>query len=162
MLPMPKITAKREYADKLREEALINSVVAQRLRRIRESTIGENGYPSGTPLNYADDGDNIYVHFAAGSALKNAALNPKVCFTVVTRCDVIPPEFAANYESVMAFGTAEEVHGQEKYDALHLHVKKYAAEFEKEGLAYIGKGIDNCRILKIKIDLITGKARMGT
>ena len=125
------------------------------------STIGENGYPSGTPLNYADDGENIYVHFAAGSALKNVALNPKVCFTVVTCNDVIPSEFSTNYESVMAFGTAEEVHGQEKYDGLHLLVKKYSAKFEKEGVEYIGKAIDNCLILKIKIDHITGKARKG-
>ena len=101
------------------------------------------------------------MHFAAGSALKNAALNPKVCFTVVTRNDVIPQEFTTNYESVMAFGTAKEAHGQEKYDALHLLVKKYSAKFEKEGVEYIGKAIDNCRILKIKIDLITGKARRG-
>ena len=117
-------------------------------------TIGENGYPSGTPLNYADDGENIYVHFAAGSVIKNAALNPKVCFTVVTRNDVLPQEFTTNYESVMAFGTAKEVHGQEKYDALHLLVKKYSVKFEKEGAAYIGKSIDNCRIFKIKIEHI--------
>ena len=122
-------------------------------------TIGENGYPSGTPLNYADDGGNIYVHLAAGNALFGVRHNQKVGFTVVTRADVIPHEFVTNYESAMVYGAAEELHGREKFDALHLLVKKYCADIEKDGVDYIREDIDNCHVLRIRIEHITGKAR---
>lgn len=125
------------------------------------STISENGYPSGTPLNYASDSGAVYVHVAAGSASRAAAHCAKVCFTVVTRSDVVASEFVTNYESVMVHGTAEELDGQAKFDALLLLVKKYSQAFEESGIEHIHEDIDNCLVLKINIEHIAGKARKG-
>ena len=45
------------------------------------STVGENGYAYGIPLNYAYHEGNIYFHCAAeGSKLDNIAYNNKVSF----------------------------------------------------------------------------------
>jgi nitroimidazol reductase NimA-like FMN-containing flavoprotein (pyridoxamine 5'-phosphate oxidase superfamily) len=125
------------------------------------STAGENGYPSGTPFNYADDGENVYLHFAAGSVYKSVAKEPRVGFTVVGRSEVVPQDFATNYESVMLHGMAEELHGKEKYAALHLLVKKFSPQFEESGIEHIDEDIDNCHVLKIRIEHITGKTRKG-
>jgi len=124
-------------------------------------TSGENGWPSGTPLNYADDGEHIYIHFAAGQAFANVKHNPKVGFTVVNRSDVVASEFVTNYESVMVNGTAEELVGEDKFAGLRLLVMKYSAKFEKEGIEHIKEEINNCHVLRINIDNISGKARRG-
>jgi len=124
-------------------------------------TTGENGWPSGTPLNYADNGAHIYVHFATGQALANVRHNPKVGFTVVSRSDVVESEFVTNYESVMVHGTAEELDGEDKFAGLRLLAMKYSAKFEKEGIEHIKEDIDKCHVLRIHIDNVTGKARRG-
>ncbi|MCL2006562.1 MAG: pyridoxamine 5'-phosphate oxidase family protein [Treponema sp.] len=149
---------RRNDREKTKEEAL--DILAKGSYGIL-CTLGENGYPAGTPLNYVSDVGSIYVHFAKGNALESATKHPKVGFTVVTRSDVVPSEFVTNYESVMVYGRAVELHGQQKYDALYLLIKKYSPGFEESGIEHIKEDIDKCHVLKISIDHLTGKGRTG-
>ena len=45
------------------------------------STVGEDGFPYGVPVNYAYDGDKIYFHCAKNSGHKqyNILFSDKVC-----------------------------------------------------------------------------------
>ena len=71
------------------------------------STIGEDGYPYGVPLNYTYFDNCIYFHCAReGHKLENIDFNHKVSFCVVTKSDVLSNEFDTDYESAIAFGKA--------------------------------------------------------
>lgn len=125
------------------------------------STIGENGYPTGIPFNYANDDDFIYLHSAFGYTYENVKNNEKVCFTVVNNCEVIPDEFVSNYESVVVHGTAEIASDDDKNTGLKAMLKKYSINFLKEGVDHIKEDFNNCIVIKIHIDNITGKMRTG-
>jgi nitroimidazol reductase NimA-like FMN-containing flavoprotein (pyridoxamine 5'-phosphate oxidase superfamily) len=122
------------------------------------STLGENGYPYSTPLNYTYFNDSIYFHSAtAGQKLDNISYNEKVCFCVVGKTEVIPEEFSTKYESVIIFGKASFVEGEEKKDVFISLVNKYSKDFMKEGIEYIDRAIKNTSVIKITIDSISGK-----
>lgn len=126
-------------------------------------TIGLNGYPCATPLNYVVEGNNIYVHFAksGGNVLESITNNNKVSFTYVGKADVIENEFVTNYESVMIFGIAQIADDEEKKHALVLIIEKYSPNFMKQGLEHIEEDFNNTSVVKIEIEHIAGKARRG-
>lgn len=124
------------------------------------STIGKNGYAYGVPLNYVYINGNIYFHCAIeGNKLDNIAYNNKVSFCVIGNAEPIPEKFSFRYESVIAFGRAEEVYGKEKEDALVGLIKKYSGGFMEKGLEYIKNDCTKAKVIKITIDHLTGKAR---
>lgn len=124
------------------------------------STVGENGYAYGVPLNYVYHGGNIYFHCAVeGSKLDNIAYNDKVSFCVIGNTEPIPDKFSFRYESVIAFGWAIEVYDKEKEDALVALIKKYSAEFIEKGMEYIQTDCNKAKVIKISIEHLTGKAR---
>lgn len=123
------------------------------------STVGENGYAYGIPLNYIYYKDNIYFHCATeGSKLDNIMHNNKVSFCVVGNVEPIPDKFSCKYESVIAFGQGIEVHDREKEDALVALIQKYSGEFMEKGMEYIQKDSARTKVIKINIKHITGKA----
>ena len=124
------------------------------------SLAGDDGQPYGVPLSYAVVDNAIYVHAAKnGQKLDLIAQNSKVAFTVVGKTTVLPGKFSTDYESVMAFGTAIEISGNEKEDALYALIKKYSPDFLEEGKAYINRAGDATTVIKIVMDHYTGKAR---
>ena len=66
-------------------------------------------------------------------------------------------EICCQYRSAIAFGKAGEVLGAEKERALQLLLKKYAAGYWEEGLAYIARSKDNTTVMGITVEHITGK-----
>ena len=125
------------------------------------STAGENGYAYGVPLNYAKIGSNIYFHSAReGHKLDNIRHNNRVSFCIVGDTRSIPEKFSYGYESVIVFGTASEVEGDEKQEALTALIRKYAPDYFEKGLAYIKKDMDSTIVVKISVETITGKARL--
>lgn len=125
------------------------------------STIDDEKQPYGTPLSYVYQEDKIYFHCAKeGQKIDNILGSPKVCFTVVGRTNVLPEQFATDYESVMAFGNARLVaDDDEKIFALKEIVKKYSAGFIKEGDEYIERAKNNTLVVRIDISNLTGKHR---
>lgn len=124
------------------------------------STVGADGYPYGTPVNYVYMDDKIYFHCASGVGHKLDNLNycSKVSFTVIGMTEVMPEKFATKYESVIAFGIAKDVSDKKKR-VLEKIVEKYAPEYQEAGLKYISGAMDKTDIYEIKIEHITGKAR---
>ncbi|KHD38599.1 MFS transporter [Clostridium acetobutylicum] len=124
------------------------------------STIGENGYPYGVPISYVYLNGFIYFHSATeGHKLENIENNPKLCFSIVGKTSVLPDKFTTNYESVVVFGTAEEVFNEEKNEVLLEVLKKYSSSYIEKGKVYINASSIKTRVIKINIDYISGKSR---
>lgn len=124
------------------------------------STIGEDGQPYGVPLSYVYKDDAIYFHCAvSGQKLDNIANNSKVSFCVIGNTNVLPDKFGTKYESAVVFGTASEVHGVERNNALVWLLEKYCSDFIVEGLKYIELKDNTTKVIKIDISHISGKAR---
>ena len=122
------------------------------------STVGENGYAYGVPLNYAYYEGSIYFHSALeGKKLDSISFNDRVSFCVVGNTMSIPDKFSYKYESVIVFGRAIEVNDKEKEDALVALIEKYSGEFMEKGMKYIKKDINKTKVIKVNIEHLTGK-----
>ena len=124
------------------------------------STIGEDGWPYGVPVNYVVEDNEIYIHCAkTGHKLDNIRHNDKACFTAVSRANVLSAEFSTDYESVVAFGRAAFVDDSEARRALQLIIAKYSPEFKTAGDAMVQQMADVTQVIRIDVEHITGKAR---
>lgn len=125
------------------------------------STIGEDGYPYGIPLNYAFENNKLYFHcfVKSGHKLDNFKFCDKVSFTVVGDTKILPGEFSTDFESVIVFGKITEVTGEEKINPLKLLIKKFSAGFEFEGHKYIETDLDKTGVYEIEIKHLSGKAK---
>ena len=126
------------------------------------STVDGNKQPYGVPLNYVLMNNCIYFHCALeGHKLDNLAANRKVSFCVVGRTKVLPAEFSTEFESVVVFGRASVIEGEERYQALNALIEKYSPKFVSEGSAYIEKFDSQTKLVRIEIQQMTGKAKMS-
>ena len=126
------------------------------------STISDDGYPYGFPMSHVLIDDKIYFHCGTvGHKLDNIANNNKVSFTVVGRTELLEEKLDTNYESVVVYGKASKVQGEEKIEALVEILEKYAKGFIDEGKASIEEEKDITTVIKISIEHITGKIRWG-
>lgn len=124
------------------------------------STIGEDGYPYGVPVNYAYDDGTIYIHGTGFMGHKNSNLSysDKVCFNVVRNAEVLPSDFNSRFESVVVFGSAKRA-DENKVKGLKLLIDKYSQDFQEAGMKYIEKALDKVLVYEIKVESMTGKAK---
>lgn len=126
------------------------------------STIGEDGYPYGFPMSYVLMDGSIYFHCGIiGHKITNINYSEKVSFTVVGKTELLPEILDTNYESIILFGRAMKVEGEEKIRALVKILDKYAKDFMIEGKDSIKEENDITLVIKIEIENITGKIRWG-
>lgn len=124
-------------------------------------TCGSDNQPYGVPLSYVVIEDSIYFHCAEeGSKLDNITENSKVSFTVVGSTRLLPEKFSTAYESVIVMGNAFSVSEEKKYDPLMELIYKYSPDFLEEGRAYVERAKSKTKIVRIKIESITGKHRV--
>jgi len=118
------------------------------------------GEAYGIPINYVVYNFDIYLHCAKeGSKIDYLRANNQVSFCVVGKTTVLPASFGTQYESVIATGTACEVEGLEKLEALKQFIQKYSNEFIPEGNEYIAKLLDRVCVIRLTVESITGKSR---
>lgn len=117
-------------------------------------------YPYAVPVNYAFDGEYIYIHCAKeGHKIENLKKFSNVCFTVVKSYEILPDELSTAYESVIVFGKASIIENEdEKRRALETIGKKYSDDLQKIQNE-ISSSLDRVNIIKITIDNISGKSR---
>ena len=122
------------------------------------ATTGKDNYPYAVPLNYAYHNNSIYFHCAtSGHKIDNINYNSKVSFCVVKDTEVIPEDFSTKFKSVVLFGIARELFGDEKQEGLMLLVHRFSNDHVKAGEKYIKNAIDKTRVFKINIEHISGK-----
>ena len=87
--------------------------------------LGDDDYPYAVPFNYVYYNDKIYFHSAkAGHKLDSIIKNPKVSFAVVDKDQIVSEEYTSYFRSVIAFGKARIVEGDEWYEAFSVLVEK--------------------------------------
>ena len=124
------------------------------------STVDKDGQPYGVPVNYVYYDDAIFFHSAdQGYKITNLKDNPRVSFCVVSYSLVIPDSFSSDYESVIIFGHAEEIFGEDKLEALHAIADRFSPQNKNKGNEMIIRLFNSIKVIKINIDEMKGKAR---
>jgi len=136
----------------------INSVLARCTNGVLACCGDDDYYPYAVPLNFVFVRNRIYFHSAkAGHKIDAIMKNPKVSFAVVDEDTIVSQEFTSYFRSVIAFGRARIVEGDERTKAFQALVDKYSGDQPEETRQ---KGITACIkscIVAIDIDQITGK-----
>lgn len=124
------------------------------------STIGEDGYPYGVPVNFVYEDGNIYFHGATeGHKIDNFKFNNKVSFCAVTDVELLSREFNTKFKSVIAFGEIKEVIGEEKNKAFMLILEKFSKEFLESGKKYVATSGHEAKVYKIEIEHMAAKGK---
>lgn len=114
----------------------------------------------GVPVNYTFSNNEIYIHCAMeGSKLDFLRNNNKVSFCVVGNTELLPAKFSTLYESVIVFGMATEIDGEEKRKALIHLIEKYSNDYIQEGMGYINRAIEKTNMIKVSIESFCGKGK---
>jgi len=122
------------------------------------STIGEDGYPYGVAVNYIYSDGAIYFHCAnEGHKLDNIAYNNKVSICVIGYNKVIEDKFDTQYESVVIFGRAAVVQGEEKKRRVIEIGDRFCPAFMERCRELADKNFERFTIIKIEIEHSTGK-----
>ncbi len=133
-------------------------VVMERCTNGVLACIGDNDYPYAVPLSYVYFNGKIYFHSAkAGHKVESIIKNPKVSFSVIDEDTIVSKEYTTYFRSVIAFGKARIVVGDEWVDAFTAFVEKYSGDQPKEAKY---KEISECKqsyIIAIDVEHITGK-----
>ena len=124
------------------------------------TTVGEDGVPYATPINFVYINDALYFHCAKeGHKIDNIKYNDKVCFNVVDSVELMPEKFATKFRSAMVFGKIEIIEdAEEKRMGISAIAEKFSPDYHDEGVKYIDSAFDDIHMLKLTIDRITGKA----
>lgn len=124
------------------------------------STVGEDGYPYGIPVNFVYDGKNLYFHGAKeGHKVDNLRFSNKVAFTVVVDTQVLPKEFNTKFRSVIVFGKAMIATDEERSKVFELILEKYAQTNIENGHKYVAHSGHEADIYKIQIEHASAKGK---
>lgn len=138
------------------------------LRRCETVRIGmvSDGMPYIVPISFGieESGEQVILYFhCAPSGRKTDALaqNPHVCIEadIFYKTEQTPHGITARYESIIGFGTAHEIAGDEKLHGLRLLLDHYG---------YLDYPLDSCPFLshtgmyKICLTSLTGKRNLPT
>jgi uncharacterized protein len=132
---------------------------------LREQIIGRiacaaDGQIFLVPITYVYDRDCIYCHTHEGLKTEIMRKNSKVCFEVDTM------ENFANWQSVIAWGSYEELKGNDTIEAMHLfsyRLKPFMVSetaHSHEGISSIHASQDKVSksiVFRIRLDKKTGK-----
>lgn len=120
--------------------------------------LGDDDYPYAVPLSYVYFNDKIYFHSAkVGHKIDAIANNPKVSFSVIDEDTIVSEKYTTYFRSVIAFGKARIVEGDEWLEAFKALVKKYSGDQPEEAKhKEIARGTQ-AYVIAIDVEHITGK-----
>ena len=120
--------------------------------------LGDEDYPYAVPLSYVYLNDKIYFHSAkAGHKIDAMTKNPKVSFSVIDEDTIVSEKFTSYFRSVIAFGKARIVEGDERLEAFEALVEKYSADQPEEAKHKEISGCTQSYMVAIDVEHITGK-----
>lgn len=120
--------------------------------------LGDDDYPYSVPLNYVYYNSRIYFHSGkAGHKIDAIIKNNKVSFSVIDEEKIISEEYTTYFRSVIAFGKARIVDGEESQDAFMALVEKYSGNQPEEEKQKTISGCTHAYIIVIDVEHITGK-----
>ena len=123
--------------------------------------VDDAGHPYVVPLNFAREGDQLWLHCAAeGRKLDCLRSRPDVCIEVerlleVTKGPSACGDWTSHYESVIGFGTAVVVDDEEhRLRGLRAVMGKYSG---REDWRFSAETLAKTVIVRVDLDLLTGK-----
>ena len=122
------------------------------------SCSGDEGYPYAVPVNFVYFNDKIYFHSSkSGHKIDAMTKNPKVCFTVIDEDTIVSQEYTSYFRSVIAFGKARIVEGEEWLTSFQALVEKYSGDQPEERKHQEIASCTAAYLIAIDVDHITGK-----
>jgi nitroimidazol reductase NimA-like FMN-containing flavoprotein (pyridoxamine 5'-phosphate oxidase superfamily) len=119
---------------------------------------GDDDYPYAVPVSFVCHSENINFHLAkSGHKIDAIEKNPKVSFAVIDEDRIVSKEYTSYFRSVIAFGRARMVEGEERLEAFRALVEKYSGDQPEEAKHKEITGCTNACIVAIDVDHITGK-----
>ncbi|EIW16472.1 MULTISPECIES: pyridoxamine 5'-phosphate oxidase family protein [Pelosinus] len=120
--------------------------------------LGDEEYPYAVPLSYVYFNDKIYFHSAkAGHKIDAITKNSKVSFSVIDEDAIVSEKYTTYFRSVLAFGKARIVEGDEWLEAFATLVEKYSGDQPEEARYKEIAGCTQSYIIAIDVEHITGK-----
>lgn len=156
-----------EINDRQAIEAILKSARIGRL-----ATLGEDGYPYITPVNYVYRQEAVYFHCALrGEKLDNIGRHAKVCFEVDiplayldTRYDTNMPacDVGQFYQCVVMRGRAEIVENiAEKVAALNALMASHEEVAEFSGITAETPAVARCAVVAVRVESLSAKANLA-
>lgn len=119
---------------------------------------GDEDYPYAVPVSYVYHNNKIFFHSAKdGHKIDSIKKNPKVSFTVIDEDTIVSKEYTTYFRSVIAFGRARIVEGDEWFEGFKALVEKYSGDMPEEAKLKEINGCNRSHIVAVDIDHITGK-----
>lgn len=148
------------------------TAILQRCLVGRMATIGSDGYPYITPVNYVYWRGSIYFHCARkGEKLDNILRNPKVCFEVDiplayldTGFDTTAPACHVHqfYHSVIIRGVAELVEDiEEKVGALNALMASHEKRENYSAITAEAEGVAICAVVAVRVQSLSAKSDLA-
>jgi nitroimidazol reductase NimA-like FMN-containing flavoprotein (pyridoxamine 5'-phosphate oxidase superfamily) len=126
----------------------------------------QSNQPVVIPVAYGRDGDRILFHGSTGSrmfmALKQGV---PICATITLLDGIVvarsPFNSSMNYRSVIAFGRAKVLEGEEKIEALYKVSERLIPGLWQAGRQQSSKEFAQTMIVELKLEDVTAKKRTG-
>jgi nitroimidazol reductase NimA-like FMN-containing flavoprotein (pyridoxamine 5'-phosphate oxidase superfamily) len=152
----------------IRDQQKIREILS-RARVGRLATLGSDGYPYITPVNFVFHKGCIYFHSAPeGEKLSNIGRDPRVCFEVDEPLAYLEVSFNEElnpckvhqlYRSVVIRGTARQVpDGPLKTEVLNELLSKYEGRRDHPPVQEGSAGYRGCKVIEITIERMSAKA----
>ncbi|NLM78472.1 MAG: pyridoxamine 5'-phosphate oxidase family protein [Ruminococcaceae bacterium] len=120
--------------------------------------LGDNDYPYAVPLSYVYYKGKIYFHSAkAGHKIDSITKNSKVSFSMIDEDTIVSEKYTTCFRSVIAFGKAKIVEGEERLSAFKALVDKYSEDQPEDAKQAEIAGCMQSLIISIDIEHVTGK-----
>lgn len=120
--------------------------------------LGDDDYPFAVPVSYAYENGKVYFHTSkVGHKMDAIAKHPKVSFAVVDEDTIVSEEYTTYFRSVIAFGRARTVEGNEWMEGFKALVEKYSGDQPEEAKRKEIQGCRRAAIVAIDVEHITGK-----
>lgn len=117
--------------------------------------------PYSVPVNFALEGEVIYIHSSYRGTKADALRNAPGChFSAVSETELRPSDracsFGYSFRSVMGRGTARFVEGADKLTGLNAIMRKYAGSDE---FPYDEKALEKTAVIAIDVTQMTARSK---
>lgn len=164
-MPTERTTIRRHPERAVYDRAVVHAVVDE-ARVCHVAFVDGDGAPTVIPTGHVRMGDEVFLHgHAANHALLSLAAGGTVC-VAFTLLDGLVLSRAAkthsmNYRSVVAFGAARVVEGEEKARALHAFVEGFLPGRAAEVRAPSEAELRSTLVVAVSIAEASAKVRTG-
>lgn len=146
--------------------------ILKRARIGRLATMGQDGFPYITPVNYVWWNDSVYFHCAhEGEKIDNIRRDSRVCFEVDIPLAYLDVPYDSSrptchvhqfYHSVIIRGKALVVDDiEEKVASLNALVSVHEEGGEFEPLTEDTREVGFCSVIAVRVESISGKSDLG-